>query len=81
MKAALLKEKLIEISEALNAGDAGCEIEPCEYLDSLTSLKSDMEVDELVDHIRLQSKYLLFALEAAHRERSFLLKMLEKSQG
>lgn len=81
MKAALLKEKLIEISEALNTGDAGCEIDPCEYLEELTSIKSDMELDDLVDRIRLQTKYLLFALEAAHRERSFLLKMLEKSQG
>ena len=61
----MLKEKLLEISEMLSAANSGFEVEPCEHLGDLTTVTSKMELQDLVDHLRLQAKYLLFELEAA----------------
>lgn len=77
----MLKEKLFEISEMLTSANSGFEVEPCEHLDGLSSVTSSMEMQDIVDHLRLQAKYLLFELEASGRERKFLLRMLEKSSG
>jgi len=39
---------------------------------------ASQSVDELLDHLRLQTKYILFDLEATRRENRYLREMLER---
>jgi len=76
MNEAALKKRLAELSEALalppSQATDGDRDGPGEYLG-----RSQTSVEEALDYLRLQVKYLIFDLEATKRENSYLRRMLE----
>ncbi len=77
MKDAAVKEKLqqlCDIMKMLPAPEAGKDVADgiyCSYSGN------QQTVDEVMDHLRLQVKYLVFDLEATRRENRYLRQMLE----
>jgi hypothetical protein len=78
MDEAVFKERLLELCEAMLAssktGPAGPGWEGV-YLPQRPA--KQRTVEESLDHLRLQMKYLLFDLEATRRENRYLRQMLE----
>lgn len=72
MNEAVIREKLMELTEALQADSKGDSDGMGEYVS-----QSQPQTDAVIDHLRLQIKYLLFDLEASHRENRYLRQMLE----
>ncbi len=74
-----LRNQLRELDEILAATAAASKASSKEgtYIahSSATPAKSN---EEIVDHVRLQVKYLLFDLEATRRENRYLRDMLER---
>ena len=78
MKDAAVKEKLqqlCDVMKMLPAPEAGKHAADGLYV-SHASGKSQT-VDEVMDHLRLHVKYLVFDLEATRRENRYLRQMLE----
>ena len=80
MNEAALKKRIDELNEAL----AHAPVEPGKLASEDVLLhssgKGKESVDDLLDHLRLQVKYLMFDLEATKRENSYLRRMLEARQ-
>ncbi len=77
MKDAAVKEKLqqlCDIMKMLPAPDADKDTADGMYCSHSGIQQS---VDEVMDHLRLQVKYLVFDLEATRRENRYLRQMLE----
>lgn len=78
MEETILRERLIELSEALTP------VPPQPAGGSLGAYTAHVPrpcgktVDDLMDYIRLQTKYVMFDLEATRRENRYLRKMLER---
>jgi hypothetical protein len=76
MNEAVLREKLLELSEAMSAyGDNDAKGEsPAEgtYMP-----EHGLKLEDVVDQLRLQIKYMIFDLEASRRENRYLRQMLE----
>jgi hypothetical protein len=74
MNEAAIKQRILELSESLAKaptanGDAGIYV---------AHAPSDQpSVDETLDNLRLQLRYLMFDLEATRRENRYLRQMLE----
>jgi hypothetical protein len=74
MNEAAIKQRILELSESLVKaptanGDAGIYV---------AQAPSDQpSVDETLDNLRLQLRYLMFDLEATRRENRYLRQMLE----
>ena len=77
MKEAVIREKLLEISEALNASAAGPDPKPAAKDNGMYLAEKHSDVGLIVDELRLQIKYLIFDLEASKRENRYLRQMLE----
>lgn len=76
MKEAVLREKLLELCESINAyGDQ--EAKDKSSSDGSYMVETGMTLDEVVDQLRLQIKYMIFDLEASRRENRYLRQMLE----
>jgi len=79
MNEAALKEKLLELAQTVQAlpaiGQAKAASPEGVYLSSFQP-KAD-RVEDALDYLRLQLKYLVFDLEATRRENRYLRKMLE----
>jgi hypothetical protein len=79
MKEAAIRERLSELFNAMAVQPAGTVAKPDGmegvYLHRMTS--QDESVEESLDHLRVQLKYLLFDLEATRRENRYLRQMLE----
>jgi len=72
MNEAVIREKLMEISELiLNSDDSP------EASEGLYVPKNNTEIDSVIDELRMQIKYLMFDLDASHRENRYLRQMLE----
>lgn len=79
MKEVTLKERLMELSDVLmalpeNGTERGTEANDGVYLASRVKKST---VEESLDMLRLQLKYLRFDLEATRRENRYLRQMLE----
>ncbi len=78
MKDAAVKEKLqqlCDIMKMLPAPETGKDVVDGMYCSYAPT--SQQTVDEVMDHLRLQVKYLVFDLEATRRENRYLRQMLE----
>ena len=75
----LIRSKLGELAEIVAALPAPSEEEPSKgaYLAHAPPMSAKSN-EELIDHIRLQVKYILFDLEATRRENRYLRQMLER---
>jgi hypothetical protein len=76
MNEAVIREKLMEIAETIETtGEAKAE----QVSSSQGIYVSDkkLKVEDVVDQLRLNIKYLLFDLEASRRENRYLRQMLE----
>ncbi|MCD4824265.1 MAG: hypothetical protein K8S55_06630 [Phycisphaerae bacterium] len=72
MNEAIIREKLLEISETLDSYeglDTGS--------DGFYVPEKSSQVEAVIDHLRMQIKYLTFDLEASRRENLYLRRMLE----
>ena len=75
MNEAIIKEKLIELLEKLNeSADANQKSSADE---GLYVPERNLGTDDVVDHLRVQIKYLMFDLEATRRENRYLRQMIE----
>ena len=76
MKEAVLREKLLELCETINAyGDSEAKGETPS--DGTYTPENGLKLEDVVDQLRLQIKYMLFDLEASKRENRYLRQMLE----
>jgi hypothetical protein len=80
MNEAAIKKRLEELESALTTipGEAGKvkQDDICIHLGT----GEQASVEEVLDHLRLEVKYLLFDLEATKRENGYLRRMLETRQ-
>ena len=74
-----LTDKLSELTDLLAAHPSGRGAKPAggTYF-AYSAPETAPSAEELVDHIRLQMKYVLFDLEATRRENRYLRQMLER---
>ena len=78
MNEAVVKERLMELAESLTASPKVGAAQPgSEGIYQSASRASKLSVEESLDYLRLQVKYLLFDLEATRRENRYLRQMLE----
>lgn len=78
MKEAVVKEQLqqlCDVMKMLPAPEAGKDASEGMYCPHLPG--KQQTVEEVIDHLRLQVKYLVFDLEATRRENRYLRQMLE----
>jgi hypothetical protein len=75
MKEAVLKEQLLEITEAIQS--ASKPVNATEEADGVYVSEQSGNVEATIDQLRMQIKYLLFDLEASRRENRYLRQMLE----
>jgi len=73
-----LRSRICELTETLSAVPKTADVGSGEgsYISQHSTGKKT--VDELLDHLRLQVKYLMFDLEATRRENRYLRQMLER---
>lgn len=78
MKEQIVRERITELANALSAlpQARGKSTLMGTYTPN-TSAAPARNVEEMLDHIRLQMKYLMFDMEATRRENSYLREMLE----
>lgn len=73
MNEAIVREKLLEISETLGKSK---ETET-PLVEGIYESDSPTQMDNVIDTLRTRIKYLLFDLEASRRENRYLRQMLE----
>lgn len=76
MKEAVIREKLLEICESMNTLN-GSEARPGNDSEGVYVHEKGMDIETVVDQLRLQTKYMMFDLEASRRENRYLRQMLE----
>ena len=78
MNEAVIREKLAELCEAISRSPVSGSVNGAEdegtYLAATTCPKS---IDEALNSLRLQIKYVMFDLDATRRENRYLRQMLE----
>lgn len=78
MNEAVMKEKLLELLELLEKSVVSNDSErETQTLEGLYVPESSLGTDDVLGHLRLQMKYILFDLEASRRENRYLRQMLE----
>jgi hypothetical protein len=77
MNEAVMKERLLELSEAVSVSPVadGGNAKEGQYLPHRVGAQSSVE--DALDHLRMQLKYVMFDLEATRRENRYLRQMLE----
>ena len=75
MNEAVMKEKLFELLEKIVGCDISNEENPTS--EGLYVPETGLETEDVLDHLRVQIKYILFDLEASRRENRYLRQMLE----
>jgi hypothetical protein len=78
MEETILRERLVELSEALTPVPPQPAGGSLKAYSAHVSRPSGKSIDDLMDYIRLQTKYVMFDLEATRRENRYLRKMLER---
>ncbi len=78
MKEQIVRERIAELADALSAlpKTGGKSTSMGTYTPN-TSATPTRKIEEMLDQIRLQMKYLMFDMEATRRENSYLREMLE----
>ncbi|MBN1943772.1 MAG: hypothetical protein JW849_10810 [Phycisphaerae bacterium] len=76
MNEAVLREKLLELSEAMNAY-AETDGKVNSSADGAYIPDYGLKLEDVIDQLRLQIKYMMFDLEASRRENRYLRQMLE----
>ena len=78
MKEAAIRKQLSELSESMTMSPLfGAETSETEGVYKPEGRRGELSVEESIDRMRLQLKYLLFDLEATRRENRYLRQMLE----
>ena len=78
MKEAVVKEKLIQLCDVMMMiPEKDGSKTPIEGIYSSTRPAKGQTLDEVVDQLQLQLKYLVFDLEATRRENNYLRRMIE----
>jgi hypothetical protein len=78
MNEAAIKERLLELAESLtNTPRLTPRSNASEGIYQPESLVGKLTLEESLDYLRLQIKYLLFDLEATRRENRYLRQMLD----
>ena len=74
----ILRERIVELAQTLKQSPSarGARASQTAYVSQVPPPSGNVE--DLLDHIRLQAKYLLFDLEATRRENRYLRAMLER---
>lgn|GEM_PF-805151 len=75
MNEAIVKEKLIELLEKLNESAETNQKSSAD--EGLYVPERNLGTDDVIDHLRIQIKYLMFDLEATRRENRYLRQMIE----
>lgn len=75
MNEAVIREKLMEIAEAIEAN--GQENTPKGSSEGLYVPENGLTLENAIDQLRMKVKYLMFDLEASRRENRYLRQMLE----
>jgi hypothetical protein len=73
---AVLKERLAELNDVINASHLGGGKAAAEG-SYVSETPRNVSVEEVLNNLRLQIRYLLFDLEATRRENRYLRQMLE----
>ena len=76
MNEATIKERLAELNEVMNTTHLHAGKAPAEGT-YIPEAHRNMPVEEILNNLRLQVRYLLFDLEATRRENRYLRQMLE----
>lgn len=78
MNEAVIKERLLELAESVSGQPKSTPPRPgAEGVYEPVGLAKKLTVEESLDYLRLQVKYLLFDLEATRRENRYLRQMLD----
>lgn len=75
MNEAVMKEKLLELLEKIVEGESSEQGNSA--TEGLYVPETGLETEDVIDHLRVQIKYMLFDLEASRRENRYLRQMLE----
>lgn len=75
MNEAVMKEKLFELLEKIVACDNPEQGNPTS--EGLYVPETGLDTEDVLDHLRVHIKYILFDLEASRRENRYLRQMLE----
>ncbi len=82
MSEVAIKKKLVELSEVMSSYPAVGEYTSDKTADTLGGgSPASSTLEDVFDTVRLQTKYLLFDVEATRRENRYLRKMLEIRRG
>ena len=73
-----LLERLHELVEALSQAPCGGQSSAKMPFSAQVPVPPTRNIQELLDHIRLRVKYVVFDLEATRRENRYLRQMLER---
>jgi hypothetical protein len=74
----LLRIRLVELMEALTSNAAAAYPRASQGTYAADGLRSSKTIDDLLDQLRLQIKYVTFDLDATRRENRYLRQMLER---
>jgi hypothetical protein len=77
MNEAVVKERLLELSEAVAGTPQAETVGTTEGIYLPHKMASKPSVEDALDHLRMQLKYVMFDLEATRRENRYLRQMLE----
>jgi hypothetical protein len=78
MDETILRSRVLELVESLSASPAKQARASQAYAPEHVNLHASRSMEDLLDHLRLQVKYVVFDLEATRRENSYLRNMLER---
>ncbi|MFB3890834.1 MAG: hypothetical protein ACE15C_02295 [Phycisphaerae bacterium] len=76
MNEATIKERLAELNDVMNATHLRAGKAAAEGV-YVSEAQRNMPIEEILNNLRLQLRYLLFDLEATRRENRYLRQMLE----
>ena len=77
MNEAVIRERLAELNDVLNSTQARGATKSKNEGTYLSEPRTDPSLDDDINNLRLQMRYLLFDLEATRRENRYLRQMLE----
>lgn len=74
----LVRTRIVELAETLAASASPTYSRASQGTYQSEPVFSNKSLEDLLDHVRLQTKYLMFDLEATRRENRYLRQMLER---
>jgi hypothetical protein len=74
----LVRMRVVELAETLAATASPTYTRASQGTYQSEPVFSNKSLEDILDHVRLQTKYLMFDLEATRRENRYLRQMLER---